>query len=206
MIAGRLPENSNECLISLYSYYSYADFGIKSDTEFISSEDVTYEKIIGTSIESFDNSSSIGSKYFKITGIVDTKLPQKLLDYRDKVDNITYSDPNYYQLSSLANGTSNSVHNAIFTVEDDPNKKADIEITNQKLVLESEDKGNLYLTLGHYYDYEDNSYFFNKNKTSIDKGEALISFDILYQYLFMYTDTSLPAEEGTFRYVVENSN
>ena len=204
--AGKLPENSNECLISLYSYYSYADFGIKTDTESISSENVTYEKIIGTSIESFDNGSSIGSKYFTITGIVDTKLPQKLLDYRNKADNITYSDPNYYQLSSLANGTSNSVHNAIFTVDDDSNKKADIEITNQKLVLESEDKGNLYLTLGHYYDYEDNSYFFNKNKTSIDKGEALISFDVLYQYLFMYTDTSLPAEEGTLRYVVENSN
>ncbi len=204
--AGRLPENSNECVISLYSYYSYADFGIKTDKETIASEDVTYEKVIGTSIESYDNGSSIGTKYFTITGIIDTKLPQKLLDYRFNATNVTYSDPNYYQLSSLANGTSNSVHNAIFTVEDDPNKKADIEITNQQLVLESEDKGNLYLTLGHYYDYEDNSYFFNKNKTSIDKGEALISFDALNQYLLMYTDTSIPAEEGTLRYVIEHSS
>ncbi len=192
LVSGSLPSKDDECAISLYAYYSYEDFGIQGK-----SENVSYSDVIGSTID-YGDYSSTQSKY-TITGIVDTKLPQKLLDYRTKKSSeITYSDPNYSELSSLSNGYNTSIHTSVFTVPSSSTAQKDIVIDRQ-FTIDSGNERSMDLTIGHYYSAK-NNYFFTNNKTSIDKGEAVMPIQVLLQYLEFIGeyDYSTTYSEGTF--------
>ena len=200
LVSGSLPSKDDECVISLYAYYSYEDFGIQGKND-----NVSYSDVVGSTIGN-DNYSSTESKY-TITGIVDTKLPQKILDYRTKKSSeITYSDPNYDELNSLSNGYRPSVHTSVFTITPSSNAQKDIVIDRQLTISEG-NEGYMTMTIGHYYSAA-NNYFFDKTKTTIDKGEAVMPIQYLLQYLTFLGeyDYSTTYSEGTFLNALNSIN
>ncbi len=201
LVSGSLPSSEDECAISLYTYYSYEDFGIQESNKSENSS-ISYQDVIGTTITYYDETTLSDSSY-RITGIVDTKLPEKLLKYRENSENINYSDPNYTELNNLSNGYSNSVHTSIFT-SPSKNTKKDIIINRQMEV--TAETGKTSFRLGHYYSLADKEYFFDKSKTSIDKGEVVMGIWSLSQYMSTMDnyDEKTP-QEGSLIYALNEA-
>ena len=203
LVAGELPKTEAECAIPLYAYYSYEDFGfINNNGESV--KDVDYDNVIGSSIKYSDESSKYGYKSYTITGIVDTKLPEKLLEYRKKNSSeITRSDPNYDELVSLSNGYESSIHTSLFTIAPSNSANKDIVIS-YPFDIESNEKGTVSLNLGHYYSLEGYEYYFDSNKKSLNSGEITMSANTMLDILSIvgYYDPTVSYSEGTLIYAL----
>lgn len=116
LVSGSFPSNESECAIPLYAYYSYKDLGIGYDTkseDYIAPDKVDYSSVIGTSV-SYSDYSSGKSLTYKISGIIDTKLPDSLSAYRNKTEDLNNSSDDARALYMLSMGQQVSVHNSIF--------------------------------------------------------------------------------------------
>ncbi len=196
LISGKLPSSDDECAISLYAYYTYKDFGLSSSKGSIPSSDVTYDDVIGTTIEDTSSSSSSGNNKYKIVGIIDTKLPERLLAYRYDTSNVSYDDPNYGELNFLSVGSIPTFHTSVYLLNAASQKK-DITISYPL----TNDSGD-YFYLGHYYSSEDITCFFDSSKSIIATGEATISPLHLKDYLDRHLGESETYPEGSFRYAL----
>ena len=83
LVAGELPKDSTECLITLYEFNTYKDIGFKYGKKTYAANQCTYEDVIGTSIEYWGYSGQVN---LKIVGIVDTKLDAKYEALRTATD------------------------------------------------------------------------------------------------------------------------
>jgi len=194
--AGELPKNNNECAISLFAYYSYEDLGLSNSS--VTTTKISYNDVIGTSLTATSNDySSMGrqDKTYTITGIINTKLPERLLSYRSNSSNVTYVDPNYQELNNLSNGYSTSIHTTLFIKGEEGQKESDITISSQ-LVNDNGDSNKGYYSLGYFPSHQENEFYFEKNKATLSKGEALVP---LYVFANITDSNSVESpEEGSF--------
>ncbi len=174
---GRLPTNKNEICISLYSFYSFQDLGINSSDfhpEFKAGT-ATKDDVIGLTLLSYGFS---GQEIYTITGIIDTNLPERLLNYRNNSYELTYGNPDYQSVSNLS---WNSIHSSFFYGKDtNASTEEDVEIKDLSLGFND---GYYDFNGFGYYPSHENKYFFDKNKTSISSSEALVSQEILLSML-----------------------
>ncbi len=191
---GELPTYNNECAISLYTYYTFADYGMYTSNDkktFINPEDITPEKVIGTYIDTSKYTSTSSSTQqtqkgitkYKITGIIDTKINQNLLKYRTEkpiINNILDSDA-ISELSKLKDH--NYIHNKLF-------------IGSQIADLGTYDVTYKYVIKDDNYHLLDSSqikynYLFDKTKTELEDQQAIISIYNL-QYILANDSTISP--------------
>lgn len=196
VVKGRLPNNEYECAITLYEYYSYKDLGIGKDKEqstYIAPEDVDYDKVIGTTVLSSDSSSYRMSspKNRTIVGIVDTKLPEKLMKYRDGGKEINYNDPNLQELLYLS--SSSSIHSTLFVSKIE--KHNDYYTFPTSLEIGSD--GSLSYTIGSYPLKQGSCFYLDEHKTSLEKGEAIVPL----RNVLSYFNSSLTGE-GSLKYAL----
>lgn len=207
LVAGSLPQNSDEICITKYEYYSYKDFGIDSDGTLIEPKDVSYEKVISQKVESYSSEDTPKKK--TICGIVDTHFPEGLLKYRTEA--ITYDNPDY---SALTNAITNSIHSCYFYGKETEETNPTIEVPYSPDI--GDDSWTKLL-----YDPSANecTYFFQDGKKGLNEGEAVLNLhDYLYDNLkddngtTVYSDVFLGAyitevkEEGNLFRVEENSD
>lgn len=179
---GSLPTYNNECAISLYTYYTLKDYGMYLDSAkktYVKPEDVTPEKVIGTYIDTTKQlyystaieATSSDITNYKITGIIDTKIDNSLLEYKTKnpydEDN---SDEILSKLSQLK--SIDKIHNKLF-IGSTPIKE-DLNVTYNF------GKGNDNYHIQYNSDIKYN-YFFDKSNSELKDNQAIISlYDLQY--------------------------
>ncbi len=163
IVSGSLPKAEDEIMISLYAYYSYADLGIgssKASSDYVAPEEVSYEKVVGTSI-SLTTSNASGEysmKTCKITGIFDSKLPEGFLSYRKKPAELTSKDENFTYYASLLQAQ--NCHNVVVLGRGDsgsssPSGKASTNL----LVAFGGDEAKLRSFLKYYFQKADETMY-----------------------------------------------
>ncbi len=193
---GEMPKNEYECAISLYSYYTYKDLGYyinKSliDKTYVSPENVTPETIIGRTIDVSDTRESFISggattTAYKITGIIDTKLPSKFDKYRNGTTKLTDDDPDYKEVANLVGGQ--TIHSQLFAKRHSDEDSSIIVTTRY-----SENMPNILA----YMPNVKNVYLFDKSKKELGNGECMMTFLDIYNYLLVYenADTATDFKE-----------
>ncbi len=186
---GTFPTAENECLLPLYAYWSFEDLGYGKGDAAIPADKITYSTIIGTTLSFTDGSS------YKISGIVDTKLPASLAAYRTRINDITYGNELYY----LSMGYTPNIHTSIITKKvEKAEEPEDYELTRIYLTNET-GKGKEYYPLAYYPTHSSSNYFFKDGQTSINSGEALMT---LSKVRTLYEETKDP-EEGSLAYAIK---
>lgn len=181
LVNGKMPKDNTECLITLYEYYSYQDFGFgdKNDFDWIEASKVTQENIIGSKLNtSYKSNFNTDVPSLTISGIVDTKLPTKLLKYRTATS-YAENDKNYSDLNTLRYGP--SLHSSLFVGE--------AKGTDKSVVISGEDfrftteKGKAVINdFGYSRTHQNFVYFDKSHPMTLSKGEALLSVGALYTY------------------------
>ncbi len=198
LVAGALPASESECAISLYAYYSYKDLGIGSNassSNYVAPESVDYSKVIGTQI-TVSNRNDGTANYYTVSGIIDTKLPENLAAYRNKIDKIDGTSDDGKSLYYLSSGYQTSLHTSIFVKQSSAREK-DIVISSARFE-QGADKDSCNMEVGYYPTHKENFFFFDSSKTELEKGEALYSYDAAtYVYQTNETPTS-----GTLAYAL----
>ncbi len=173
---GSMPKSEYECAISLYSYYTFEDFGIgknKYDSDYVPSSDVTMSKVVGTRLVTGSSDSGSGdSVSYTITGIIDTHVPSKLLVYRNSTSTLDYTHPDASSLSALRND--DSIHNILFVGKGEREKTV-VPLNFSFYGGTNETKTSLSVLYSRSAD--DNAFYFDETKTSLAKDEALLSLN-----------------------------
>lgn len=207
LVYGSLPKNEYECAISLYSYYTFEDFGIgksKADSNYVRPSDVTMDKVIGMQMTDSLGSQEGGDITYTVTGIIDTHIPSKLLAYRNDSSNVRYDHPDFYSLSDLKENY--SIHNTLFV------GKGEREKTTESLNFSfygGTSSQTTDLNILYSRSANDNAFYIDETKTSLSLDEALLSLDGLFyfasnestiidQYSFEGAYLSSQAEEGVY--------
>lgn len=182
LVDGKMPKDNTECLISLYAFYSYQDFGFgdKNDFDWIEASKVTKENIIGSKLNvvySSDLRADVSS--LTISGIVDTKLPEKLLAYRNAAS-LDHNDKNYSELNSLRYGP--SIHSSLFVGEEQGADKS-IAISGRDFRFTTNKGSASCYNVGYYRSHHNLVYFDKSHSKNLAKGEALLSLGALSTYL-----------------------
>ncbi len=192
LTCGKLPTNENEICLSLYTYYSLQDLGTyssmssKSDSNSDSTSAITKpEDVLGMQFPVYQNYSG-SSTNVTVTGIIDTKLPEKYLRYRNSTESIDWNNSDYQALMDLRNG--GSIHAVYFYGVSDNSESKDSNIFISTMLRPNTDN---YSSLSvAYYANHSNTYFFDKNKTSLSSEETLVSSNYFLSLLSGNTETS----------------
>lgn len=202
LVSGAFPSSADECAISLYAYYSYKDLGIGYDSksdDYITPEKVDYSTLLGKNI-SFSDYSGSGSFSYKITGIIDTKLPENLLAYRGKTEEINASSDDARALYMLSMGQQVSVHNSLFVNGNSSGGDSDASLSTSLTVGSNDKESSFGLSVGYYPSHQEASMFFDASKSELQQGQVLCSLHASYS-LFAPNPS---AEEGTFSRALSN--
>lgn len=187
--SGAFPATENECLLPLYAYWSFEDLGYGKGDVAIPADKITYSTIIGTTLSFTDGSS------YKISGIVDTKLPASLAAYRTRINDINYSNELYY----LSMGYDSNIHTSIITKKvEKAEEPEDYELTRIFLTNETGEEKEYY-PLAYYPTHSSSNYFFKDGQTSLNSGEALMT---LSKVRSLFKETKDP-KEGSLAYAVK---
>ncbi len=202
---GKMPSNERECAISLYLYWSYADLGYANGSSVIEPSKVTPSAIIGTELNYYDYVANEQVTY-KITGIIDTNFPERLASYRTKIDQISYGTADGNELYSLSNGYNANIHTAMFI--DGSGKKAvseDVEINSCSLRTNDDKNGPYYLA--YYPSRSEANFFFETGKSSLGKGEALITLSAAFNIVSQDEKSGSSAlTKGSLAYAINQIN
>ena len=192
LVAGSLPQNSDEICITKYEYYSYKDFGIDVNGTLVEPNDVSYEKVISQKVESYSNEGTPKKK--TICGIVDTHFPEELLKYRK--ESINYDNPDY---NVLTNAIMNSIHSCFFYGKEAEETEPTIEVPyNPDIGTDNWTK------LLYDPSINENTYFFQEGKKELNAGEAVLGLqDYLYKNLEDDDETTVYSDVFSGAYMTE---
>ncbi len=172
---GNLPKSENECAISLYSYYTFEDFGIvknASNVGSINSNEVTMDKVLGMELKDTVNTNEDGeTPAYVVTGIIDTHVPSRLLQYRNKPSSVGFADSDYSSLMDLKSDY--SIHNIFFVGK----KGSGEESISLKYPFNCESEPYYGKMDARYRPSNDNTFYFDDSKHDLSTGEAIISAD-----------------------------
>ncbi len=205
IVAGKMPSTDDECLLPLYAYWSFKDLGYASGINSVEASKVNEETIIGTSLSVYDSTSGASSTY-TISGIIDTKFPDHLASYRNKISDISYGDADGTEFYYLSQGYNPNTHTSLYMKE--PSQKAvvdDIELDSRPLIA-GEDENERYYYLAYYSSHSGSNYFFDKSKTSLEEGEAVITISKAVELVNEMKEKGgdgLSTEEGSFIYAID---
>ncbi len=185
LTCGSLPTNENEICLSLYTYYSVQD--LTKDNSIKKPEDVLDMEF---SVMNYSSYSSSTAK--KVTGIIDTKLPEKYLEYRTSTENLNWNNPDYQALMDLKNNA--SIHATYFYGSSGNSETKDSDIIISTAL--QPDMGKFKLSVAYYANHA-NTYFFDKSKTSLSSEETLVSPSFFLEHLNPSSDTS---DENTYSF------
>ncbi len=203
VVAGSLPSNENECMISLYAYYSYKDLGMgysSSSADYIAPEKIEYSTVIGKTLSYYDRSSDYRSVVLTISGILDTKLLEKLASYRDKVDQINNTTDDGKALYYLSAGYQSSIHTSIFVKESETGKESDATASYPLKVSLGQDQ-DTGINFGYYPTHKDDFFFFDSNKSELQKGEAVCSVSGA-NMIYLHNADASSLSEGSLGYAL----
>ena len=183
LVSGKMPKDDTECLITLYEYYTYEDFGFgnQNDLDSIEAGKVTQEKIIGSKLDTVSNryDSGIDVPSLTISGIVDTKLPEEFLKYRDTASNGENIEINS-DLNSLRYGP--SLHSSLF-VGERKGTDASVVVSGKNFQFTTKGGKAFINDIGYYRNHKNFVYFDQSHPAALSKGEALLSLGALSTYL-----------------------
>lgn len=185
LTCGTLPANENEICLSLYTYYSLQD--LTEDNSIQKPEDV-----LGMEFSVMNYSSYSSSTTKKVTGIIDTKLPEKYLKYRNSTEKLDWNNPDYQALMELKNNA--SIHATYFYGSSGNSETKDSDIIISTTL--QPDMGKFNLSVAYYANHA-NTYFFDKNKTSLSSEETLVSPNFFLEFLNKSSDSS---DEDTYSF------
>ncbi len=184
LTCGNLPTNENEICLSLYAYYSLQDLGTSTIEK--------PEDVLGMEFSVYQYSSS-SSRTLTLTGIIDTKLPEKYLQYRTSTEKLDWSNPDYQALMNLRNNS--SIHTTYFYGGSQGSQGQDSDIIiNTNLMPDGDKYYNL--SLAYYANHAD-TYFFDKSKASLSSEEALVSSEY---FLNLLSQSSSSTSENTYSF------
>lgn len=165
--SSKMPTNSNECLISLFTYnmIKKAGIGSPSSSSYIPSDKVTYSDLIGREIR-----SKWTDDYLKIVGILDTSFPERLYKYYDS-NNQNKNSSEEEELSSIINNHS-SLHDKLFV-----SALSDSVESINSINLAGKSSQDLPFMLNYNPNIENRTLFFDKDRTysSLKDDEVLLS-------------------------------
>ncbi len=178
LTCGTLPTNENEICLSLYTYYSLQD--LTEDNSIQKPEDA-----LGMEFSVMNYSSYSSSTTKKVTGIIDTKLPEKYLKYRNSTEKLDWNNPDYQALMELKNNA--SIHATYFYGSSGNSETKDSDIIISTTL--QPDMGKFNLSVAYYANHA-KTYFFDKNKTSLSSEETLVSPNFFLEFLNKSSDSS----------------
>ncbi len=174
-ITGTYPANENEIAITSYMAESFVDYKYRDYNTGNKVEINNISDMVGKIL-------NIDNQNFKITAIIDTNFN----GFRYEKFKIAYpsSIDEYLLYSELEAVKSFSYHTLCFFNNDYQEKQQDIVYSYAKNESFYENNDSIYYIdyLGFFNKKDDNSYFFDKNKTTLDSNEILIDFNDFINY------------------------
>ena len=172
LVAGELPKDSTECLITLYEFNTYKDIGFKYGKKTYLANQCTYEDVIGTSIEYWGYNGSVN---LKIVGIVDTKLDAKY----DALKTATEGNIDETLAKEFSNYMFSSNKHNIFYLGEDKTVQTDDKSLDTYINVKKDDTNDKEQlggidTVAYYPSHNDKVIFFD-GYTSIGDKQIVVS-------------------------------
>ena len=173
LVAGEMPSKEGDFLISRYVFDGLKKFGFSRNDRMIQKDEAVYDDVLGYSISMYD-SETRADKEYRITGIIDTHVPEKYDVYKDtKANAIDINDAN---ANALRQDKYNWYHSAMFVYPEAPSE--DKYYSGYFSYLAHEDDMNTFsASFAYLPSHEEDFYYLDSSKTSLEEGETVVGID-----------------------------